>query len=194
MYIFDRKLSGSQSRAKEQPISSQPAQRNSYYPDQGVGGFLGRGGSSGSYVWENEGLGKLSVIGPFADQTYGPQMIFDAGRTKDLTDAIAAVKKTLSLKNQQRLEKVAFTIAKLGTGENPVKYAGVKMNDMFFSASLLKATLLYASFELVSRVNELAPSFLPGVTQRISSTMCSRRSVPLSLQPFQGFPMGNGGR
>ena len=116
------------------------------------------------YIYDRkfQGLGAPLVAEPFADQAYGPQMIFDPIRTKDLTDAIQAVKKTLKLKDQQRLEKVAFTIAKLGTGEDPVKYAGVKMNDMFFSASLLKLTLLYASFELVSRVNNLAPSFLPG--------------------------------
>lgn len=161
MYIYDRKLPGPQSQSKEQPITSQPAHRNSYYPDRGISGFGGRGGSSGSYVWANEGLGQLSVIEPFADQAYGPQMILDANRMKDLTDAIAAVRGTLSLRDRRRLDKVAFAIAKLGTGENPVKYAGVKENDMFFSASLLKVTLLYASFELVSRVNKLAPSF-PG--------------------------------
>ena len=61
MYIYDRKLSGAQSLLKEQPITSRPAQRNSYYPDRGISGFVGRGGSSGSYVWANEGLGKLST-------------------------------------------------------------------------------------------------------------------------------------
>lgn len=45
---------------KEQPITSQPAQRNSCYPDRGISGFGGRGGSSGSYVWADEGLGQLS--------------------------------------------------------------------------------------------------------------------------------------
>lgn len=161
MYIYDRTLSGPQSRRKEQPVTSQPALRNTYDLDRGISGLGGRGGSRGSYVWEDEGFGQLPVIGPFADQAYGPQMISDANRTKDLTDAIAAVKRTLSLKDRQRLDRVAFAIAKLGTGENPVKYAGVKENAMFFSASLLKVTLLYASFELVSRVNKLATSF-PG--------------------------------
>jgi hypothetical protein len=32
MYIYERKLSGSQPRSKEQPITSWPAPRNSYYP------------------------------------------------------------------------------------------------------------------------------------------------------------------
>ena len=48
MYVHDRKLSGFPSRSKEQPISSQPTQRNSYYPDRGISGFVGHRGISGS--------------------------------------------------------------------------------------------------------------------------------------------------
>ena len=60
MYIYDRKPPGSQSWSKEQPSSSQPAQRPSYHPDRGIRGpFHGRG-SSGLYVWANEGIGELS--------------------------------------------------------------------------------------------------------------------------------------
>lgn len=62
MYLYDRKPSGSQARSKEQPITSRSAQRNSYYPDQGISGFGGRGGSNSSYVWENEGLGQFRVF------------------------------------------------------------------------------------------------------------------------------------
>jgi hypothetical protein len=61
MYIYDRKLSGAQFLLKEQPITSRPAQRNSYYPDRVKSEFLGRGGSSGSYVWTSEGLGEICV-------------------------------------------------------------------------------------------------------------------------------------
>jgi hypothetical protein len=60
MYIYDHKFSGAQSLLKKQPITSRPAQRNSYYPDLGISGFGGRRGSSGSYVWANGGLGQLS--------------------------------------------------------------------------------------------------------------------------------------
>ena len=60
MYIYDRKFSGAQSLLKEHPITSQPDQRNSYYLDRGISGFGARGGSGGSYVWANEGLGELS--------------------------------------------------------------------------------------------------------------------------------------
>jgi peptidoglycan hydrolase-like protein with peptidoglycan-binding domain len=125
-----------------------------------------------------EGEQNLSVIGPFANQAYGPQMILDADRTKDLTDAIRAVKRTLSLKDQQRLEKVAFAIAKLGTGENPVKYAGVKENGMFFSASLLKVTLLYASFELRFRLNKLAPNIVWDWKPFFASVASATPSIP----------------
>ena len=61
MYIYDRKLLGAQFQRKEQPITSRSAQSNSHYPERVVSEFLGRGGSSGSYVWENEGLGNLST-------------------------------------------------------------------------------------------------------------------------------------
>ena len=180
MYIYDRKFSGAQPLLKDQSITTRPAQRNSYYPDRVVNGFGGCGGSSGSYVWEHEGLGKLSVIEPFADQAYGPQMILDPNRTKDLTDAIRAVKITwrLSRKDQQRLDKVAFAIAKLGTGENPVKYAGVQEKHMFFSASLLKVALLYASFELRSRLNKLAPTILWDWRPFFASVASAIPSIP----------------
>jgi hypothetical protein len=60
MYIYDRKLSGSQSRSKEQPTTSQSAQRGSYYPDRVVSEFLGQGGTNSRYVWAQEGLGQLT--------------------------------------------------------------------------------------------------------------------------------------
>jgi hypothetical protein len=100
----------------------------------------------------------FDVIEPFAEQAYGPQMISDPARSKDLTDAIVAVKGGLSRPDQARLEKVAFCIAKLGTNHNPVEYAGVKENDMLFSGSLVKVALLYASFELRARLNKLGPT------------------------------------
>jgi hypothetical protein len=76
-------------------------------------------------------------------------MIFDQARSKDLTDAIAAVKGTLNQQDKQRLDRVSFVIAKLGIGNNPVEYAGIKENDMFTAGSLLKVSLLYTSFELL---------------------------------------------
>jgi hypothetical protein len=61
MYIYDRKLSGSRSQGKEQPITPQRAQRNSYHLGRVISGSWGRRGSSGSYVWTNEGLEQLSA-------------------------------------------------------------------------------------------------------------------------------------
>lgn len=57
MYIYHRQLSNTKSFRRQQPIASQPTQRSAYYPYGVVSGFLGRGASSGSYVWANEGLG-----------------------------------------------------------------------------------------------------------------------------------------
>jgi hypothetical protein len=136
MYLYHPKFSGAQS------VSPRTTQLESNFPEQSIGGFGG------------------PLIEPFAVQPYGPQMISDADRKQDLTAAIRDVKKTLSAKDQQRLDKVAFTIARLGTGTDPVKYAGEKENLMFFSASLLKVSLLYATFELRSRLNKLAPTVL----------------------------------
>jgi beta-lactamase class A len=112
------------------------------------------------YIYDSkfQGLGSLSAVEPFIDRAYGPEMVFDQDRTNDLTDAIRGVKRTLSQEDRKRLAKVAFAIAKLGTGGNHVRYAGEKENHMFFSASLLKVALLYASFELRARLNKLAPT------------------------------------
>src|SRR5919109_3091514 len=60
MYIYNRKLSGAQFLLKEQPITRQLTQRNSYYSDRVVSEFLGRVGTNSSYVWAYEGLGQLT--------------------------------------------------------------------------------------------------------------------------------------
>jgi hypothetical protein len=126
------------------------------------------------------GAGQLQTasIEPFTDRPYGQQMIFDQARSKDLTDAIAAVKATLSQQDKQRLDRVSFAIAKLGTGNNPVEYAGVKENDMFTAGSLLKISLLYTSFELPSRLNKLAPTVAWNWEPFYSSVMSAVPSIP----------------
>jgi len=60
MYIYDGRLPGAQSLLKKQPVTSPIGQRNFYYLDRGISAFGGRGGGSGSYVWENKDLGQLS--------------------------------------------------------------------------------------------------------------------------------------
>jgi hypothetical protein len=57
MYIYERKFSAAQSLLQEQPITSRPAPRNSYYPDRVRPVF----GNSSSYVWANAGLGQPST-------------------------------------------------------------------------------------------------------------------------------------
>lgn len=61
MYIYESKLPSSHFRPKEQPITSRLSQRNSYFPDRDISVLGELGGSSGSYVWANEGLGELST-------------------------------------------------------------------------------------------------------------------------------------
>ena len=156
MYIYDRRMVGAQSFA---------------------------GGTSSLYGSGNVGLAGLTVIEPFAEQAYGPQMILDVDRTKNLTDAIGNLKKTLSVNDARRLESVAFTIARLDRRENPVRYAGVNENEMFFSASLLKLSLIYASFELRSRLNKLAPTVAWDWKPFYASVASSVPSIPVG--PWQ---------
>ena len=49
----------SQSRFREELITSRSRERNSNYPGRILGGLLGRVGSDRSYVWENGGVGQL---------------------------------------------------------------------------------------------------------------------------------------
>ena len=93
-------------------------------------------------------------VSAFAEAVYLPEMKRNDARTKTLNDAIG----TLSAPDRKQVEQVAFAIAKLGSTTDRVDYAGHKENEMSFSASLLKVALLYASFELVARVNKLAPT------------------------------------
>jgi hypothetical protein len=95
-------------------------------------------------------------ISPFADNPYDPGTKLDAARTKDLTDAIASVRAGLGAADQKRLDRVAFAIARLDTAKSPLEFAGVKADEMFFSASLLKVAILFASFELRAQVNRVA--------------------------------------
>ncbi|MGH8652047.1 MAG: hypothetical protein ACREYE_07615 [Gammaproteobacteria bacterium] len=93
MYIYDRKFSGAKSLLKEQPITSRPAQRNSYFPDRGKSGFGARRGSSGSYVWANEGVGELSP---------------DTRLRPHLSDADTSTRKAVGERVELDLNKTAF--------------------------------------------------------------------------------------
>lgn len=98
-----------------------------------------------------------SALSPFAETLYNPQMKPVDAHNARLATAISTVRGTLTNTNKARLDNVSFTIAKLTHGPGALEYAGVKETDMFFSGSLLKVALLYTSFELVARVNKLAP-------------------------------------
>ena len=56
MYIYDRQPSGSPG----QLITLRPAQRNPYYLDRTISGFLARE-ENNRYVWADQGLGQLSA-------------------------------------------------------------------------------------------------------------------------------------
>jgi len=73
MYIHDNKISGPELRRKEQPIISQPAQCESYYPDRGISGFVGHRGISGpetppsdevdAFLESRKSLYKVTLVG-----------------------------------------------------------------------------------------------------------------------------------
>jgi len=96
-------------------------------------------------------------IYPDANDANAPKLVPSVAQNARLAAALATVRGTLPAANQARLDKIALIVLKL-TPSGPIDYAGVRETEMFFSASLLKVSLLYASFELVARVNALAPS------------------------------------
>jgi hypothetical protein len=120
-------------------------------PENGGGGG-GAGGSTGT---------NTSTVSPFSQKLYPTEMRPSNAQNARLTTAMQTVRGTLSAANQARLDKVALIVFKLTPNGN-MDYAGVHETDMFFSGSLLKVSLLYTSFELVSRVNQLAPLITAG--------------------------------
>jgi hypothetical protein len=58
MYIYDHELSGVLSQQEQQPVTSCPVRRISYYPARDIGGFYGHGSINGPYLWGFDGLGQ----------------------------------------------------------------------------------------------------------------------------------------
>jgi hypothetical protein len=106
------------------------------------------------------GMGESSVS-PFSELLYATEMRPSATHNARLTTAMQTVRATLSDANKERLDNVSIIVVKLTPSGN-MDYAGVRETDMYFSGSLLKVALLYASFELVARVNKLAPRITAG--------------------------------
>lgn len=94
---------------------------------------------------------------PFATVPYALELQPSATQNTRLAAALTAVRGTLDEARADMLDKAAILVAKL-TPAGPMDYAGVNEEAMYFSASLLKSVLLYASFELVAQVNALAPT------------------------------------
>ncbi|MBA3774724.1 MAG: hypothetical protein H0X13_20170, partial [Ramlibacter sp.] len=98
-----------------------------------------------------------SSTSPFSTKLYPAEMAPSAPQNARLAAALLAVRGSLSAANKASLDKAALIVAKL-TPSGAMEYAGARETEMLFSASLLKVCLLYASFELVARVNVLAPA------------------------------------
>jgi hypothetical protein len=105
---------------------------------------------------EGGGDSGTTSVSPFSTKLYPTEMAPSPAQNTRLAAAIQTVRGTLSDANKTRLDNMALIVVKL-TPSGTMEYAGVRETEMFFSASLLKVALLYTSFELVSRVNEMAP-------------------------------------
>lgn len=98
-----------------------------------------------------------AVRNPFPTVPYAMQLAPGAAHNARLAAALATERARLSGANPAQLDALALLVAKL-TPSGTMDYAGVHETGMYFSASLLKVAMLYASFELVKQVNELAPA------------------------------------
>jgi hypothetical protein len=129
---------------------------------------------------EGSGAGAAGSVSPFSEKRYPTEMQASATQNARLTAAMQTVRGTLSATNQASLDNVSIIVAKLSPS-GMLDYAGVRETDMYFSGSLLKVSLLYASFELVARVNKVAPLITAGnandffvkVTQAFESKIAS---------------------
>ena len=119
---------------------------------------------------------------PFATVPYALELRKSAAQNTRLTAALTAARAPLDAAQADMLDKAAIIVARI-TPNGPMDYAGVNEDKMYFSASLLKSVMLYASFELVAQVNALAPTisaptarkFFDAVEREFSTTI--ERSV-----------------
>ncbi|MFT3666672.1 M12 family metallopeptidase [Piscinibacter sp.] len=106
-----------------------------------------------------------AVRNPFPTVPYALELAPGAAHNTRLAAALATQRAALRGANQTQLDALALLIAKL-TPAGTMEYAGVHETEMYFSASLLKVAMLYASFELLAQVNQLAPALTaPGAAK-----------------------------
>jgi hypothetical protein len=96
---------------------------------------------------------------PFSTKLFPSPFAPSTAQNTRLATALTTVRAGLAAARRAELDKAALLVARL-TPSGSMEYAGVHESDMYFSGSLLKVSLLYASFELVARVNAIAPSIV----------------------------------
>ncbi len=84
----------------------------------------------------------------FRQSNYGPVCVESFSHIELLEDAIAEIRPTLEPDLRRWLDKVSFSVARVNVGNTVIPFAGIHHTLMLYSASLLKMTLLLASFEL----------------------------------------------
>jgi hypothetical protein len=138
MYIYDRIPSGTQSRSTGQSITSRPAQRNSYYPDRVISGFLGRGGSSSSYVWTSEGLGEVCISPGVSrnDPTalnLSPVGTADFNVMMDVRRTRYQVKGNVFYPGQSSGARVPFNTSAVAEGKAPIVFIAHGQHATFYN-------------------------------------------------------------
>jgi hypothetical protein len=168
MYIYEPQRPRSHFRRKEQPITRQLAQRNSYDPDRVVSEFLGRVGTNSTYVWANAGLGRLKtadlseklkflsflphftvVSGKYAPLTPSVMdpKIYDGSENYKIAPKLQDCLKDVMKKANFRPIKVA--LVDLTQGRMQPEFAGsFDFKEQAFVASVAKIAAMLAVFQL----------------------------------------------
>jgi hypothetical protein len=165
MYIYDRRFSDAPSLLEEQLLTSQLAQRHSYYPERVVSEFLGRVGPNSRYVWVNEGLGQSTSEEKLKYLSFLPHFTLVDGQYTALTPSVMdpkiydgpanykiAPKLLDCLKNVMKkpnLRPIKVALVDLTKGLTQPEFAGsYDCNKQMFVASVAKLAAMLAAFQL----------------------------------------------
>ena len=138
MYIYDRKLLGVQSLPKYQSVTLKPAQRNFFYPANGLSGF-GRAASS--------------VVDPFPRRVVMPLEMINVNNDT-FGDCAKAASQPADVRG------LSGAVVDLTGDPNLPPYRGHNDTDMLYVGSLAKIYPLLAAFELRRRVTSQAKDMI----------------------------------
>ena len=138
MYIYDRKLLGVQSLPKDQSVTLKSAQRNFFYPANGMSG-LGRAASS--------------VVDPFPRRVVMPLEMANV-KNDTFGDCVKAAWQPIDVRG------LSGAVVDLTGDPDLPSYRGHNDTDMLYVGSLAKIYPLLAAFELRRRVTSQAKDMI----------------------------------